>query len=134
MEGCAEQFGFDALQPTLEQKLLQLPDFVDWNVLTHTAAETSWLCENVVSTYKVEPTAELGPEHPAVTALAAAQSIFWTSGSQFELFRDWLPDNCQHACRYGKTYHALLNKGLDNLTAYPCVAAWRSQADMEKQT
>ncbi len=127
VEGCAEQFGFDALQATLEQDLLQLPGIANWNVLTHNAGFDTWPCDNVTVTYTVQPAADLGPEHAAVIALSKARAAFWTSGSQFETFKNWVPADCWHACRYGKTYHSLLNKGLDNLAVYPDVTEWRKQ-------
>jgi len=131
VEGCAEQFGFDALLPTLEQGLLQLPGINNWNVLTHNAGLDTWPCDNVTITYTVEAATDLGLDHPAIIALQEARSAFWSSGSQFETFKDWIPDGCQHACRYGKTYHSLLEKGLKNLTAYPNAEEWRKQSRLE---
>jgi len=130
VEGCAEEFGFDALRPTLQKSLLQLPDIADWTVLTHAGAENTWPCRDVIATYRVIPSDSLDEQHDAVLALRQARSIFWTSGSQYDAFREWVPDNCHHACRYGKTYNYLRTqldtKTISGLTAFPDVSQWRA--------
>jgi hydroxymethylbilane synthase len=133
VEGCAEEFGFDALEPTLGQELLGLPAIRDWNVLTHDTGLETWPSEYVTSTYSVSSTTLLHAEHPAVIALSEARSVFWSSGSQFEAFKEWVPEECQHACRYGKSYYSLLNKGLENLAVYPSVAEWRKHTLSREQ-
>jgi len=131
VEGCAEELGFDAVLPILEQGVLQLPPLANWQVLTHSDGTTGWPCNKVVATYVAEPTAELTDEHPAVRALQQARSIFWTSGSQYAAFQSWIPANAKHACRYGKTYtylrEQLQNAGADALSVYPSVAQWRAR-------
>ncbi|MCP3999487.1 MAG: hydroxymethylbilane synthase [Gammaproteobacteria bacterium] len=127
VEGSAEEFGFDALQNTLRQELLNLPAINDWNVLTHDAGLDTWPCKHVTSTYSINSTTQLQADHPAVIALSKAQAVFWSSASQFEAFKEWIPEGCQHACRYGKSYYSLINKGLDNLAVYPSAAEWRRQ-------
>ena len=107
VEGCAEELGFDALLPILQQGVLQLPPLANWQVLTHADGTAGWPCNLVLATYAAEPTAELTDQHPAVLALQAARSIFWTSGSQYAAFRRWVPADAKHACRYGKTYNYL---------------------------
>jgi hydroxymethylbilane synthase len=128
VEGCAEQFGFDALKTMLEDDLLQLPAIPEWNVLTHAVAKDSWAGDNVFATYTIQPAENLNPEHPAVAELRQAKSAFWTSGSQYELFKEWVPADCKHACRYGKTYHALLEMGLSELIAYPGIKEWQKHS------
>jgi len=127
IEGCAEQFGFDALKPTLEQGVLGLPGIGDWQILSHDDAVGTWP-ENIVTvTYDVFSTEPLDPDHAAVKSLREAKSAFWTSGSQFDAFREWIPEDCRHACRYGKTSFYLKRQGLANLTVFPSVAEWRKQ-------
>lgn len=131
VEGCAEELGFDAVLPILEQGVLQLPALLNWQVLTHADGTTGWPCKLVIATYVAEPTAELTDQHPAVLALQQARSIFWTSGSQYAAFRKWVPANAKHACRYGKTYtylrEQLQTAGEDDLSVYPGVAQWRAR-------
>ena len=125
VEGCAEEFGFEALQPTLRAGVLQLPEWPEWTVLSHNQAVDTWPGEQVTATYEVQSADAVDAEHPAVIALREARSVFWTSASQFELFREWIPENCQHACRYGKTYFYLRDQGLSDLVVFPDVSEWR---------
>jgi len=127
VEGCAEQFGFAALQPTLEQGVLGLPAFGDWQILSHGDAADAWPDHDVTVTYAVDPVEPLHAGHEAVRALRDAKSAFWTSGSQFNAFRQWIPDGCHHACRYGRTFYYLRQQGLTHLTAWPSISDWRKQ-------
>jgi len=127
VEGCAEQFGFDALLPTLGQGVLGLPRIGAWRILSHGDAAGSWPENDVTVTYDVYPGEPLNGEHAAVQSLGRARSAFWTSGSQFDAFREWIPPDCRHACRYGRTYFYLQRQGLVHLTAFPGVAEWRQQ-------
>jgi hypothetical protein len=131
VEGCAEETGFAAVTPTLTQKVLQLPALPDWRVLTHADGTANWPSPHVIATYAAELRDELHARHPAVEALRAARSAFWTSGSQFAAFRPWIPANIDHACRYGKTYNYLREQlGMQSgarLTAYPNVTQWRAR-------
>jgi hydroxymethylbilane synthase len=129
VEGCAEELGFDLLRPLLGQGVLQLPPLANWQVLTHADGTEGWPCNRVIATYVAEATEELNDQHPAVIALRAARSIFWTSGSQYSAFRQWVPADAMHACRYGKTYNQLReNLPTGTLTVYPSVAQWRARA------
>ena len=78
----------------------------------------------------VSPAADLGDTHPAVEALRSARSVFWTSASQYSAFSSWVEEDCQHACRYGKTYYALRELGIE-VCAYPNVMEWRRIAEQE---
>jgi hydroxymethylbilane synthase len=131
VEGCAEELGFAGLGVTAEQPVLQLPRLNRWKVLTHAAGADSWPEQTVVATYVVEPATGLDEGHPAVRALQGAKSIFWSSGSQYELFRQWIPAECWHASRFGKTYNYLHEQisHLKNhrLTAFPSASDWRSR-------
>jgi hypothetical protein len=127
VEGCAEQFGFDALRATLAQGVLGLPEPGDWQVLSHGDAVDAWP-ENVVTvTYDVSPIEPLHRDHVAVKSLRDAKSAFWTSGSQFDAFREWIPEGCRHACRYGRTFFYLQQQGLADLTVFPGISEWRKQ-------
>jgi hypothetical protein len=129
VEGCAEQFGFDVLRPTLEQGVLGLPDIGDWQILSHGDAIDAWPENNVTVTYEVSPVEPLHAGHEAIRSLREAKSAFWTSGSQFDAFREWIPQGCRHACRYGRTFVYLKKQGLTDLTAYPGISEWRQQGE-----
>jgi len=131
VEGCAEELGFEGLGATVNQPVLQLPNLRRWKVLTHADGADSWPGQTVVATYVVEPATGLDESHPAVRALQSAKSAFWSSGSQYELFRQWIPAECWHASRFGKTYNYLQEqiakrKG-HRLTAFPSASDWRSR-------
>lgn len=129
VEGCAEETGFDELQPTLLQPVLGLPPMSAWHILTHSEGLGSWRDGAVVATYAVEAADDIDANHPAVAALRDARTIFWASGSQYQMLSDWVPDDAQHACRHGKTYNQLQellhSKNNRGLTAYPSVKHWR---------
>jgi hydroxymethylbilane synthase len=131
VEGCAEEFGFDALRPLLKQKLLQLPDIADWTILTHLQGKDTWPSKNVIATYEARPAYSIDEQHAAVKALKQAKSVFWTSGSQYDAFKAWVPDNCVHACRYGKTYNYLRDRldtaKIKGLNVFPSAAHWRAR-------
>ena len=131
VEGCAEEGGFAAVAPLLEEALLGLPPLAEWRVLTHSDGLREWPMEQVIATYRVKAQGDMGPDHPAVIALRSARSVFWTSGSQFRALREWIPASCSHACRFGKTYN-YLRENLDpadaaRLRAYPDVAECRAR-------
>ena len=87
-----------------------LEDGSSWDTNSHMFLENSeWSYDhnNMVRT----SAAPLDAGHPAVQALANARTAFWTSGTQFETFSAWVPADCEHACRYGKTYDALAAEG-----------------------
>ena len=130
VEGCAEEGGFAAVAPLLQEALLGLPPLADCRVLTHSDGLREWPMRDVIATYRVDALGDIGPDHPAVIALRAARAVFWTSGSQFRALRKWIPAACSHACRHGKTYN-YLREHLDpadaaRLRAYPDVAEWRA--------
>jgi len=127
VEGCAEQFGFDALQSTLAQGVLGLPELGDWQILSHGDAVDAWPENLVTVTYDVSPIEPLHRDHVAVKSLREAKSAFWTSGSQFDAFREWIPAGCRHACRYGRTFFYLQRQGLADLTVFPGISEWRKQ-------
>jgi hydroxymethylbilane synthase len=129
VEGCAEQFGFAVLQPTLEQGVLGLPALGNWQILSHGDAVHVWPEHEVTVTYEVSPAEPLHSGHAAVMALREARSAFWTSGSQFDAFREWIPDGCRHACRYGRTFFYLRQQGLADVTAWPSISEWHKQGE-----
>ncbi|MGI9292103.1 MAG: hydroxymethylbilane synthase [Gammaproteobacteria bacterium] len=124
VEGCAEEMGYAAVRPLLAEPLLRLPAAADWQVLSHSDAAHTWTEEQVLPTYTVSAVETLSESHPVVAALQGAEAAFWSSASQYEALKDWVPAGCRHACRYGKTYYALLDQGLE-VAVYPGVEQWR---------
>ena len=107
VEGCAEGLGFDNLKRTLEESVLQLPDFNQWNVLTHTAALEDW--KSLLPEQNIIPTYELDVQYnvESKAQLSQASDFFWSSGSQFNALKTVLSperfQNGRHACGPGKT-------------------------------
>jgi hypothetical protein len=133
VEGCAEELGYETIQSLLEEAVLGLPVAQNWRILTHSQAVDGWPQEEVIATYTLQAEVELTQEHPAVIELRRASSVFWSSTSQYEMFAPWVPEQCEHACRYGKTYYSLIKKGLKGLIAYPNTAEWHRHLETNKQ-
>lgn len=122
VEGCTEGFGFLETVPTFEERVLQLPPLEKWKILTHRDAADGW--EKWNST--VIPTYEVKREYSkdAKEALKKATHIFWSSGSQFDELKEWVPVGARHACGAGKTAKLLNERGLSP-RIFPSVEEWR---------
>ena len=124
VEGCAEGLGFDQVIPTLKEKVLALPALQSWTILTHEAAASGWpagIGGHVMSTYSV-PETQWTDE--AKAALRSATHIFWSSGSQFDALKFFVPANAKHACGPGKTASHLKASGVQ-VEVFPTVQEWR---------
>jgi hydroxymethylbilane synthase len=119
VEGCAEGLGFDAVRPTLAEAVLGLPPLSQWSVLTHAQAVDDWAPARAIATYRLEPPTE-------VDALPDATHVFWSSGSQFSLCRDWIAPGTHHACGPGKTARELERSGVAPLAIFPSVREWQA--------
>lgn len=122
VEGCAEGFGFDFLQPTLNEGVLRLPQAEDWTVLTHESALQEWEDRNIsaIGTYRVNSVYG----NDAKKALQAATHVFWSSGSQFNELKGWAIPSVAHACGPGKTGDRLRQAGIDPVV-FPSAEEWR---------
>ena len=125
VEGCAESLGIEHLLPFFHEKVLNLPIFNDWVVLTHKNATLSWNSEFIapktVATYEL-----LGPKDldTATAKVREATNFFWMSGSQFDQFKAILPGGATHSCGSGKTAQHLRKFGLEPLI-FPSTEEWR---------
>lgn len=125
VEGSADGLGYDFLQSTLREEVLQLPEASRWKVLTHEDARSGWKSEQVVATYRV-PLLTGDTLERAKAALKRATHVFWASGSQYEALRGHAPARASHACGAGKTAQQL--RDLDatlNLTVFPSNEEWK---------
>ncbi|MCM2279095.1 MAG: hydroxymethylbilane synthase [Oligoflexia bacterium] len=120
IEGCGESLGFEHLAPMLDEEVLGLPAFSQWNVLTHEAAVKDWDGPRVIATYRVPS----GYSEEAKASLAKATHVFWSSGSQFEKLREIAPKGAHHACGPGKTQERIKAAGIEP-TLFPSVDEWR---------
>lgn len=120
VEGCAENLGFESVESTLKEGVLQLSPLAEWNVLTHEAAVSDWTSMQPVSTYRL-----IGDYPPmARAALERATHIYWSSGSQFEELGRFGPNGAAHACGPGKTAERLREAGVI-CEIFPSVEEWR---------
>jgi len=120
VEGSAENLGFEFLQPTLKEGVLQLPSFSDWTVLTHENARDTWDVGQVIATYR------LGGDYAveAKAALKSAKVVFWSSTSQWNALKDQVSSNVIHCSGAGKTARFLKLKDLAPLV-FPSVEEWK---------
>ncbi len=120
VEGCADALGFDWIEPTLSEPVLQLPPFDEWQILTHAAAVESWTAGEVLATYTL-------PEEDdrRIPLAGAVTHVFWASGSQFRRLGTQLGPNVHHACGPGKTAELVKAAGVAQLDVFPSVDEWR---------
>lgn len=108
VEGCSEGFGFNEMASTVIQPVLGLGPISDWTVLTHTGGTESWEQGEVIATYTVVD----DRDQAARLALRKASHAFWSSASQYERYKDAVPQKLVHACGPGKTARYLRSKGI----------------------
>lgn len=122
VEGCAEGLGFEFVEPTLGEGVLQLPRFgQDWVVLTHDRAVEGWRDAQVLATYQV-PEARNGQDERA--AVVRARHLYWGSGSQFDQYGSHAAAGARHYCGPGKTAAYLRSRGVEPIV-FPSAEEWR---------
>ncbi len=122
VEGCAEGLGFEFLQSTLQEKVLQLPPLSEWMVFTHEDATREWTIQGM----QVCPTYVLAHSYTVECkeALKSSNYVFWSSGSQFAGLKENLVEAVVHACGPGKTAAYLQQQGI-MCVIFPSVQEWR---------
>lgn len=123
VEGCAENLGFNAFTSTLQEKLLQLPGFEHWTILTHQGAEDSWKQGDIVATYSLEAPTFI-PQ-----GIATATHLWWASGSQFLALNAYAKQARFHACGPGKTAELLRAHNIEP-DIFPSNAIWRTSVNI----
>lgn len=118
IEGCADGLGFDFIRLLVAKPLLQLPPLPEWAVYTHADAINNWPDMQAYATYRLIP--DIQPE--ALAALQAADTVVWSSPSQYELLKPYVKADVQHACGPGKTVEYLRQAGIHNLIILPFAA------------
>lgn len=121
VEGCADNFGFEFIVPTLTVPMLELPPLKSWDILSHEHAEDTWNEGNFIATYSHQGK-DLSPK--LVKTLQNADIIWWASAGQFEALHHLLPTYPQtHACGPGKTAEILVAQGVEPLYVFPNIDA-----------
>jgi hydroxymethylbilane synthase len=122
VEGCSENLGFDELIETLNEPVLRLGSQKNWTALTHSKALSEWSERRIeaLATYEVN----LNYGQDAIAALRVATHVFWSSGSQYDELKDYLPMNARVACGPGYTATRLVKAGLKP-ELFPSAEEWR---------
>ncbi len=124
IEGCAENFGFEHLVPTLQSEVLQLPHLAEWTALTHADAVESWAgsgIAQVVASY----TASFPNAADTDQDMRAATHCYWHSPRQFDALHHSTAKDAEHACGAGKTAAALKSMGIKP-TIFPSQREWQA--------
>lgn len=130
VEGCSEPLGFEALAPTLASPALALPPLEAWTVLTSASAREGWSSgrpRRVLGTFD-HADARGVPEVLREQA-RNARHFYWTSSREYQLLRDALPPDAEHACGPGRTLERLRHAGLAHVRPFPSVREWRAWLD-----
>ena len=130
VEGCAEGLGFSAVESTLREGVLGLPPFgTEWRVLTHESGAAGWGNAHVHVTYR--PGYDIHTEEGAERQrIAQATHFYWSSGSQFDRYSEWVPVGARHYCGPGKTAEHLLAQGM-NPTLFPSSEEWKKWLNLK---
>lgn len=122
VQGCTEELGTDIIHDIIAHSpFLNLPDFSTWQVLTHDKSTNDWPASQIVATYTVQNTFS----QQAADDISTATHIFWSSASQYQLYKDYAQSTCHHYCRAGKTADILKSYNLPSLTVFPNSDMWR---------
>jgi hypothetical protein len=122
VEGCAENLGVESLISTLKEGVLHLPEFNEWNVLTHEKGVRSW--EKDLAGAKVLGTYKIGPAPVYVESISDADVVYWGSATQFDTLRDRVKADVIHTCGPGKTAARLRAAGME-IKVFPSAEEFR---------
>ena len=123
----ADALGFEFLLPSLQMPLLNiLPG--DISILTHEDAAKRWRKKgyDTVSNYKLLPKSN----EVIQQAITEADSIFWSSFSQFEFYGKYAKENAKHLCAGGETAELLKEAGIEPII-FPTIKSfqqWRNSS------
>ena len=120
----ADALGFEFLLSSLDMPLLNILA-EDISILTHEAAAERWRLKgyNAISNYKQVPKID----ETIRESIVAAEAIFWTSFSQYELYGKFAKPDAKHLCAGGETAELLKQAGIEPVI-FPTIKAfeqWR---------
>jgi hydroxymethylbilane synthase len=108
VNGCAEGFGFEYLNPVFERPLFHTLK-TNILILTNEGAEAHWQPKyQTASSYRLIPnlTERVSAE------IQSADAVFWTNFEQYQISKHLLKPNVIHACAAGKTAELFVNQGI----------------------
>lgn len=120
----ADALGFEFLLSSLNMPLLNIEPN-DISILTHEAAAERWRRKgyHAIGNYRQIPKGY----RSIVESIAAADSIFWTSFSQYEYYGKYAKPFVKHLCPGGETAELLKQAGVEPII-FPTIKAfeqWR---------
>jgi hypothetical protein len=108
VNGCAEGFGFEYLNPVFERPLFHTQKN-DILILTNEGAEAHWQPKyQTASSYKLIPNLT----ESVSAAIQSADAVFWTNFEQYNISKHLLKPDVIHACAAGKTAELFANQGI----------------------
>jgi hydroxymethylbilane synthase len=120
----ADGLGFEFLLSSLSMPLLNIKTD-DITILTHKTAAKRWNVKGYSAEYNYELLAK--DDASIQPSIAAADAIFWTSYSQFEVYGRYAKENVKHLCAGGETAELLKQAGIQPVV-FPTIKAfeqWR---------
>jgi len=121
---CADGLGFEFLLPALAMPLFAIKES-GITILTHDVAALRWKQKgyNAIGCYRLR-----SAENKEIqNAIAAADTVFWSSFSQFEFYGKYAKTGTKHVCPGGETAE-LLTKANTEPVLFPTIKAfeqWR---------
>jgi hydroxymethylbilane synthase len=120
----ADALGFEFLLPSLQMPLFNI-QAEDISMLTHEAAAERWRRKgyDAISNYRLSPKNNAAIQE----SIAAADSIFWSSFSQYEFYGKYAKPDVKHLCAGGETAELLKQAGVEPVI-FPTIKAfeqWR---------
>src|SRR5688572_25484823 len=120
----ADALGFEFLLSAINMPLLNIKA-EDITILTHEAAVTRWESKG----YAAKSNYKLVPKNDQVIhqSIAKADTIFWTSFSQYESYGKYAKQDVKHLCAGGETAELLRQEGVEPII-FPTIKAfeqWR---------
>jgi hydroxymethylbilane synthase len=108
VNGCAEGFGFEYLNPVFEQPLFHTQKTAIL-ILTNEGAEAHWQPKyQTASSYRLIPNLT----ESVSAAIQSADAVFWTNFEQYNISKHLLKPDVIHACAAGKTAELFVNQGI----------------------
>lgn len=121
---CADGLGFEFLLPALKMPVMNIHS-ADICVFTHKEAAERWRQKGYssVSTYELRPTHEAA----IIKSISSSDFIFWSSYSQYDVYKRYAKPTATPMCAGGETATLLKQEGL-NPIIFPTIKAfeqWR---------
>jgi hydroxymethylbilane synthase len=116
----ADALGFEFLLSSLNMPLLNI-QAEDISILTHETAAKRWRIKgyDAISNYRLLPK----DDEAIQESIIVADSIFWTSFSQYEFYGKYAKPGAKHLCAGGETAELLKQEGVEPVI-FPTIKAF----------